>query len=149
MTRTKSQEEQVVASAISLALFVVFFPVAAMGQPTSPLEKAKLAGNEVIETPSGVGRIELSNNYFDAESSKRLFDEMDYQRAAQAYIWSTPLVSMTTWRNQQTRSYGATNETDFVVLRSLKEKRGIVTANLTTPYTFNFISLKAGPLLIH
>ncbi len=149
MTRTKSQGERFVARAISLALLVALFPVAAMGQPPSPLEEAKLAGNEVIETPSGVGRIELSNNYFDDESSKRLFDEMDYQRAAQAYIWSTPLVSMTTWRNQQTRSYGATNETDFVVLRSLKEKRGIVTANLTTPYIFNFISLKAGPLLIH
>ncbi len=26
---------------------------------------------------------------------------MDYQRATQAYIWSTPLVSVTAWRNNK------------------------------------------------
>ena len=30
------------------------------------------------------------------------------------------------------------------MLRSLKEKRGIVTGNLTTPYIFNFLSLEEG-----
>jgi hypothetical protein len=40
------------------------------------------------------------------------------------------------------------NDTDFVVLESLKEKRGIVTGNLTTPYIFNFISLASGPVQI-
>ena len=59
-----------------------------------------------------------------------------------------PLVSTATWRDQQAKAYGVTGETDFVVLRSLKEKRGIVTANLTTPYIFNFLSLEKGPLEI-
>jgi hypothetical protein len=73
---------------------------------------------------------------------------MDYQRAAQAYIWSTPLVSVTTWRDNQGKAYGVQNATDFVVLESLKEKRGIVTANLTTPYIFNFSNLAKGPIQI-
>ena len=73
---------------------------------------------------------------------------MDYQRACQAYVWSTPLVSITAFRDGQTSSYGVTGETDFVVFDSLKEKRGIVTANLTTPYILNFISLAGGPLEI-
>lgn len=96
-----------------------------------PLEKATLHGKEVISTP--VGDITLVDNYFDDDAAKRLYDEMDYQRAAQCYLWSTPLVSVTTWRDRQAEAYGVTGETDFVVLRSLKEKRGIVTANLTTP----------------
>ncbi|WP_010483540.1 DUF1214 domain-containing protein [Pseudomonas sp. S9] len=111
-----------------------------------PLEKATLHGDETIQTP--IGNIELQDSYFDDDASIRLFDEMDYQRASQAYIWSTPLVSITTWRDNQSKAYGVSKDTDFVVLESLKEKRGIVTGNLTTPYIFNFISLKPGPLQI-
>jgi hypothetical protein len=112
----------------------------------TPLENAKLRGNETIDTP--IGQIELVHNYFNDDASERLFDEMDYQRATQAYIWSTPLVSITTWRDNQGPSYGATKDTDFVVLESLKEKRGIVTGNLTTPYILNFINLKGGAIQI-
>jgi hypothetical protein len=111
-----------------------------------PLDKATLHGDESIQTPIGV--IELVDTYFDDKAAKRLFDEMDYQRATQAYIWSTPLVSITTWRDNQRSAYGVTRETEFVVLESLREKRGIVTGNLTTPYIFNFISLKSGPLQV-
>ena len=117
-------------------------------ETTVDLEKATLAGDEVIATRSGIGNIRLVDNYFDDDASRRLFDQLDYQRACQAYIWSTPLVSMTTWRDNQGKVYGVKNETDFVVLKSLKEKRGIVTGNLTTPYIFNFISLAEGPLQI-
>jgi hypothetical protein len=115
-----------------------------MSAPKTSLASAILAGDELISTP--IGDIELRHSYFDDDASRRLFDEMDYQRACQAYIWSTPLVSFTAWRDAQTSSYGVTGETDFVVFDSLKEKRGIVTANLTTPYIINFTSLAGGPL---
>ena len=62
-----------------------------------------------------------------------LFNAMDLQRAAQLYIWSTPLVSMTTWRDAQGEAYGTDAPGAFAVLETLGEKRGIVTANLTTP----------------
>jgi hypothetical protein len=111
-----------------------------------PLESATLQGDEVIQTP--IGDIDLVDSYFDDDAAKRLFDEMDYQRAAQAYIWSTPLVSITTWRDHQAAAFEVANDTDFVVLESLKEKRGIVTGNLTTPYVFNFSDLSDGPIRI-
>lgn len=111
-----------------------------------PLSEAKLSGTVTIQTP--IGTIELKDNYFDDATSKRLFDDMDYQRAAQAYIWSTPLVSVTTWRDNQNKAFGVKDPTDFVVLESLREKRGIVTANLTTPYIFNFSNLASGPIEI-
>lgn len=110
------------------------------------LDKATLQGDEVIQTP--IGTIALVHNYFNSDASEKLYDELDYQRAAQSYIWSTPLVSMTTWRNREAEAYGASQANDFVVLRSLREKRGIVTGNLTTPYIFNFSSLKEGPLVV-
>ena len=111
-----------------------------------PLESATLAGNELIQTP--IGEIALADSYFSDADSRRLFDEMDYQRAVQAYIWCHPLVSMATWRDRQKAAFGATGPNDFVVLRSLKEKRGIVTGNLTTPYILCFSSLQDGPLVV-
>lgn len=112
----------------------------------TPLSKANLHGDEIIDTP--IGPIELEHNYFGDDASERLFDEMDFQRACQSYIWSTPLVSTTQWRKAQKGDYGATGASDFVVYQSLKEKRGIVTANLTTPYIFNFSNLNDGAIRI-
>ena len=37
--------------------------------------------------------LEFKNGYPTNETSKKLYDEMDYQRAVQAYIWGFPLVS--------------------------------------------------------
>lgn len=111
-----------------------------------PLASATLQGDEIIST--SIGDIELNDNYFDDDASKRLFDEMDYQRASQLYIWSTPLVSTATWRDELTRVYGVKNWSDFVVLKSLKERTGIVTGNLTTPYIFNFTNLSEGAVKI-
>lgn len=128
-----------------IATAALVAPLSAVADPV-PLEEATLRGDEVIETP--IGTIELEDSYFDDDASQRLFDEMDQQRATQAYIWSTPLVSITTWRDTQGAAYGVENPTDFVVLESLEEKRGIVTGNLTTPYIFNFSSLADGPIRI-
>lgn len=117
----------------------------ALADPVA-LKDAKLYGNEVISTP--IGAIELTDTYFDENASKRLFDEMDYQRAAQAYIWSLPLVSSQTWRDTENAAFGVDSPTDFVVLETVREKSGILTPNLTTPYIFNFSNLKNGAIEI-
>jgi len=63
-----------------------------------------------------LARSSLVDTYFDGDASKRLFEEMDYQRAAQAYIWSMPLVSFASWRDSQAKAYGVQADTDLVVL---------------------------------
>ena len=105
------------------------------------LENADLTGNEKIKT--NFGMVVMKDNYI-VEGEKRLFDEMDYQRASQAYIWSTPAVSFKQWQVAQAKTFNARNVGDFVTYSSLKEKRGIVTGNLTTPYVINFLVLKKG-----
>ena len=77
-----------------------------MSATNRSLENATLQGDELISTP--IGDIELVHSYFDDDASKRLYDEMDYQRAAQSYLWSTPMVSMATWRDAQAKAYGVT-----------------------------------------
>lgn len=110
------------------------------------LEQAKLMGNETISSPYGT--LELEHNYLTDESSEKLFDALDFQRASQAYIWSTPLVSFYTWKEEQNKNYGTGELGEFAVFQSLKEKRGIVTANLTTPYIIQFCDLSHGAIEI-
>jgi hypothetical protein len=109
------------------------------------LKDARLFGDEMIDSPYGA--VELQHTFIADESSQRLFDAMDFQRACQAYIWSTPLVSFYAWLEEQTRVYG-TAAGEFAVFASLKEKRGIVTANLTTPYIIGFFDLANGALVV-
>ncbi len=49
---------------------------------------------------SRIGKLEFThdfvNGYPREQTVEKLFDEMDFQRAVQAYIWSLPLVS---WAN--------------------------------------------------
>lgn len=112
----------------------------------SDLAQARLAGDETIATP--YGNVQLEHSYPTDASSALLFDVMDAQRAAQAYLWSLPIVGFAIWRDEQARVYDAAQFGDFVVFDSLREKRGIVTANLTTPYMINWTNLAAGPVLI-
>ena len=111
-----------------------------------PLNKATLIGDEKISSPYGT--IEIEHNFITDESSKKLFDAMDLQRASQAYIWSIPLVGMLTWQKEQDKHYGTGELGVFAVLESLKEKRGIVTGNLTTPYILSFYNLTEGALVV-
>ena len=113
---------------------------------TTQLKEAKLYGDEIINTP--YGDIELQHNYITDEGSQKLFDAMDLQRSSQAYIWSTPLVSMTTWQIEQDKNYKTGKLGEFGVFLSLKEKRGVVTGNLTTPYIIQFYNLSKGALVI-
>ena len=109
------------------------------------LDRARLFGDETIATPFGV--VQLDHSFPADEPSVLLFD-LDAQRAAQAYFWPLPLVGFAVFRDEQARVYEAARFGDFVVFDSLREKRGIVTANLTTPYILNWTDLSDRPALI-
>ncbi len=80
-------------------------------------------------------------------TQKKLFDEMDFQRAVQAYIWSIPLVSMAQWRWSHENELGAKNG-EIVFVESYADKIGGLTYNATTPYVLPFIDLADGPWVV-
>jgi hypothetical protein len=77
----------------------------------------------------------------------KLYDERDFQRACQAYLWSLPAVSFASWQRGVTNGLGARNG-QIVAILSLEARRGILTANATTPYYLGFADLSAGPLVM-
>ena len=59
------------------------------------------AGTKASNFASGVnafdtriGRLEFKNGYPTEQTASTLYDEMDFQRAVQVYLWSLPFVSM-------------------------------------------------------
>ncbi len=98
-----------------------------------------------------IGKLEFThafiNGYPTDATVEKLFDEMDFQRAVQAYIWSIPLVSMAQWRYAHEKGLGAENG-QIVFVESYKDKLGGLTYNATTPYVLPFIDLAEGPWIL-
>jgi len=98
-----------------------------------------------------IGELKFTHSFADGYPSdatvQKLFDEMDFQRAVQAYIWATPLVSMAQWRFAHEKQLGAKNG-QIVFVESYKDKLGGLTFNATTPYVLPFIDLADGPWVV-
>ena len=104
---------------------------------------------EKIETR--IGSLEFThdfaNGYPTDDSVEKLYNERDFQRACQAYLWSLPAVSFTAWQRGITKQLGAKNG-QIVSILSYEARRGILTANATTPYYLGFVDLSAGPMVL-
>ena len=105
---------------------------------------------ETIQTR--IGELEFThdfeNGYPSDETVKKLYDEIDFQRACQAYLWGLPLVSSAQWQYEHEEVFGA-DDGDFVIYTTYRDKQGILTANMTTPYVFAFANLsRTGPLVL-
>ena len=106
------------------------------------------SGPRTIETR--IGALEFTHDFangFPTDSSvQKLYDERDFQRACQAYLWALPAVSFTAWQ-RGINGLGARNG-QIVAILSYEARRGILTANATTPYYLGFADLSAGPLIM-
>ena len=103
---------------------------------------------DVQKVPTRLGDLTLENGYPSRETADRLYDEMDFQRATQAYLWALPAVGFKALYDAQTKTLGAANG-DIMFYRNLADKAGMLTPNITTLYAFSFWDLaKQGPMVV-
>ncbi|MBN8431671.1 DUF1254 domain-containing protein [Microbulbifer salipaludis] len=107
-------------------------------------------GGVTIETR--IGKLsfthDFANGYPTDETKEKLFDEMDFQRATQAYIWAIPIVSFAQWQHEHENVFKAKSG-DIVHYPDYVSKLGLLTANTTTPYALSFIRLnETGPIVV-
>jgi hypothetical protein len=101
---------------------------------------------QVINTR--IGKIETINGFPTAEAAQKIFEESDFQRASQAYLWALPAVGFHGLHLSHLNTFGA-KDGDMVLYVTLKDKAGMLTPNLTTIYAMSFWNLeKQGPLVI-
>ena len=116
---------------------------------TMALFTATATGAETLETR--IGKLEFTHSFADGYPTNatvdKLFNEMDFQRAVQAYIWSIPFVNMAQWHDAYRQQLGAENG-QAVFQERYKDKLGGLTFNATTPYVIPVIDLAEGPCAV-
>jgi hypothetical protein len=90
---------------------------------------------------------DFANGYPTNATVEKLYEERDFQRACQAYIWALPIVSFSQWQYSHNVTLGAENG-QIVLVESYKDKLGGLTYQTTTPYAIPFIDLSAGPFIV-
>ena len=102
-----------------------------------------------MEVQTRIGVLDLNAQGLPTEATvAKLFDEFDFQRAAQAYLWALPITAFAQWQEQHEQVFGA-RDGDIVTYTSSRDKIGLLTANATTPYIIGFCDLsRTGPLVI-
>ena len=119
--------------------------VSPMSTSAEPSEETPMVS---IETR--VGELMFENG-FDvgiptAETTEKLFDEIDFQRACQTYIWAMPLMGFYEWmfvHDLQKAERG-----QLVYHECYDSKLGGLTFNTSTPYLLTFLDLRDGPVMV-
>jgi hypothetical protein len=84
--------------------------------------KAQSGDSEIISF--GIDGLEFTNGYPTDETSQMLYDEMDLQRATQAYIWGFPLVSSASIRRGLFEDLGRSYY-DIILYENLLDAKSI------------------------
>lgn len=95
-----------------------------------------------------IGNLQFESGYPSRATVGKLYDEMDFQRACQAYLWGIPAVSLNEWRHAHEDVFKVRNG-QWILMITREEKIGILTPNNTTPYLVSTVDLaKTGPFVI-
>lgn len=114
------------------------FASSAAAQTVAPLES--------IDTR--VGKLTFERGLPTEATVAKLFDELDFQRAVQAYVWGLPIVGLAEAKIAQTENTGA-RDGDVGIYKGFRGVSVWLTANATTPYIIGFYDLAAqGPVVL-
>jgi len=121
------------------------------GAPAAPEYKYStplppgIAAPDKIETR--LGTLNFFDGFPDGASVEKLYDNLDFQRAVQAYLLAIPAVSQAANRNA-IQELGPTN-TVVPIFEQLMDARSIfLTPNDNTVYSWAWIDLSKGPLVV-
>jgi hypothetical protein len=100
-----------------------------------------------VEVPH-VGALQYELGFPNPETSRKLFDEMDFQRAVQAYLWAYPAVSFESIRLVFQNDLGIGLNDMGIADNFVGPESVWLTANDTTIYAVVNIDVAQGPVVI-
>ena len=106
---------------------------------------AGIASPDKVETR--LGTLEFFDGFPDDASVEKLYDNLDFQRAVQAYLLALAPVNMAGLR-EGLLTVGPANVTIPTFESNLNARSIFLTPNATTPYTWIWIDLHDGPLVV-
>lgn len=124
---------------LAAALFAFSLTLPAVAQEAPVLQGTK---------DTRIGAIDFDLGFPSKTSVDALYDEIDFQRASQAYIWALPIIGFAEWQASAAKNLGA-GDLDYVTYLTVEDKLGILTPNASTPYIIAYPDLsKTGPLVV-
>ena len=119
-------------------------PAAPTYKMTTPMPPGVAAPN-VVDTR--LGALRYTAGFPDEATLTKLYDNLDFQRAVQAYLLGLPAVNQAANRNA-IRTLGPINGT-VPIFEQLVDSRSIfLTANDNTVYSWTWVDLNNGPLVL-
>ncbi|MGB5572981.1 MAG: DUF1254 domain-containing protein, partial [Thermoanaerobaculia bacterium] len=98
-----------------------------------------------VET--SIGTLEFNDGFPTDETAKKVWDNLDFVRAVEAMIMTTPAASLVGFR-RGIRDFGPDNETMIIWEGRLDPRGLLLTGNTTVVYSFMWIDLKDGPMVM-
>jgi hypothetical protein len=96
----------------------------------------------------GLAELQFPGGYPTTESAARLFDELDFQRAVQVYLWALPAMNIDAMRQGSEAVFGAGNHILPVWKDRLNTKTKVTTPNSDVVYAMSYLDLKDGPVVV-
>ncbi len=121
------------------------------GPPSDPKYKYSTQMPPGVDSPAKVetrlGTLHFFDGFPEKATAEKLLDNLDFQRAVQAYLMAIPAVSQVADRNGFLK-YGPVN-TVVPIWEQLVDSRTIgLTFNDNTVYSWAWVNLKDGPLVL-
>ncbi|QQL46087.1 DUF1254 domain-containing protein [Sulfuriroseicoccus oceanibius] len=92
--------------------------------------------------------LDAPGGYPTAEASARLYDELDFQRAVQVYLWALPAMNIDAMRQGSEATFGAGNHILPVWKDRLNTRTRVTTPNSDVVYAMSYLDLKNGPVVV-
>ena len=91
---------------------------------------------------------DFENGYPTKETVEKIYNERDFQRACQIYLWAIPLVNFSGVETVLMSAPGSANG-DIIRVDTVPGIKRFLTGNATTPYMMSWLNLKkSGPFVI-
>jgi hypothetical protein len=95
-----------------------------------------------------IGKLDFELGVPTQQTAAKLYDEMDFQRAVQCYLWGVTIVNVEQNRQGLVHGTGAKSG-DLALYDDYRSKSTILGANNSTPYIYGFIDLsEKGPMVV-
>lgn len=95
-----------------------------------------------------IGKLDLELGVPTSKTAAKLYDEMDFERAVQCYLWGLPTVGMEEMKQGVQRDTGVRNG-DLAIFEGYRDVSVFITPQLVTPYILALIDLaETGPVVV-
>ena len=125
--------------------FQTLLTICLIGVLVCPVASAQ-SGTKTVETE--IGALEYVGGYPTASAAQRVYDELDYQRAVQSYLWALPMASYGAMADAH-YELGAGDHAVIVADNSAEPQQLVLTANQDTIYMSGAFDLSKGPMVMH